>query len=140
MTKSKKKRIDPLDCNVPNINFSLKKVVSNKKDRRYNKWKEQRITRGFDDTETWELYMTIAKFILPRLKAFRKDTYSTPVTVDCTAVFTDKEWDDVLDKMIYAFTTIVRDDDYDSTTFHIEYNKQKEGLALFSEHFLSLWD
>ena len=139
MTKSKKRRIDPLNCNVPNVNFSLKKVVSNKKDRRYNKWKKQRITRGFDDTEMWNLFMTTAKFILPRLKVFKKYTYTTPLIENTISAATNKEWDEILDKMIYAFESIVRDD-MNSTNCRIEYPKQKEGLSLFGEHFLSLWD
>jgi len=41
-------------------------------DKRDWKFLWQRWTRGFDDSETWVLYMPITKFILPRLKRFKE--------------------------------------------------------------------
>ena len=41
-------------------------------DKRFPKWKKQRKKRGFDDTETWSLDVTICKYLVPRLKRFRK--------------------------------------------------------------------
>ena len=64
--KRKQKRIDPMSCNVPNICFSLMKTSDN----RWCKYKGQRLSRGFDDSETWNLDTTIAKFIIPRLERF----------------------------------------------------------------------
>jgi len=37
-------------------------------DDRLLKYKEQRKEHGFDDTETWNLNMSMAKFMSPRLK------------------------------------------------------------------------
>jgi hypothetical protein len=45
-----------------------------KKDKRQKLWKKQRDERGFDDTELWNLDVTMAKFILPRLAAFHKQS------------------------------------------------------------------
>ena len=38
----------------------------------------QRITRGFNDSETWNLDYTIAKLVLPRLKRFKELTNGIP--------------------------------------------------------------
>ena len=55
-----------MSCNVPNICFSLMRTSDN----RWCKYKGQRLSRGFDDSETWNLDTTIAKFIIPRLERF----------------------------------------------------------------------
>lgn len=51
---------------VPNVCFSL----TNKDDEREEDYKQQRVERGFDDSETWSLDMTIARFIIPRLERY----------------------------------------------------------------------
>lgn len=78
---------------------------------------KQRWTRGFDDSELWSLDWTIAKFVLPRLKAFREMGKA-----GCPAEFlfgdgTDAEIEAgqahfmaLVDKMIYAFECKVHDD------------------------------
>ena len=42
---------DPKYLGIPNICFSLTEDT----DRRESEYKEQRIQRGFDDSETWSL-------------------------------------------------------------------------------------
>lgn len=59
---------DPKYLGIPNIQFSL----TDKTDEREEKFSQQRIERGFDDSETWSLDCTITKFILPRLKDSEK--------------------------------------------------------------------
>ena len=61
------KKIDPLECNVPNICFSHATGLP-KNDDRLETYKEQRLERGFDDSELWNLDITIINFILPRLE------------------------------------------------------------------------
>jgi hypothetical protein len=39
-------------------------------DKRLETFREQRAERGFDDTETWSLDVTIARFIAPRLDRY----------------------------------------------------------------------
>ena len=39
---------------------------------REEEFSKQRIKRGFDESELWNLYITISKFIFPRLKQFIK--------------------------------------------------------------------
>lgn len=101
---------------------------------------EQRRTLGFDDTETWDLLYTIARFILPRLKRFKEigDFYvgaDTAASVKPLGYEPTKEVITILDKMILAFEIIATGYDYEPK------NKIKiqEGLDLFAKHFLALW-
>ena len=116
---------DPKELKIPNICFSLDE--GNEKDS--EKYKKQRIERGFDDTETYNLFTTIAQFVLPRLKRFKEvnDSYPNKMTFE--------EWDEILDKMIQSFELITQDN------FDIQRDdeKIKEGLDLFGKHFTKLW-
>jgi len=62
------KKVDIKYTDVPNICFSLTK----KEDDREEKFIEQRIERGFDDSETWSLCDTIANFTIPRLERYEE--------------------------------------------------------------------
>ena len=66
---------------MENINFSLARQLKND-DERLETFKRQRIERGFDDTELWNLDTTLLKFLLPRLKEFKKQTNSYPSNVE----------------------------------------------------------
>ena len=76
----------------------------------------QRRKRGFDDSELWSLDYTIAEFIYPRLKAFRKmDKMCVPTKfcVENDGIWlkeSNKIWNEKLDKMIAAFDLIVNHD------------------------------
>ncbi len=108
---------------IKNVNFS----IVDKKDKCWNKFKNQRKKRGFDDSELWNLDHTISKFILPRLKRFKNITMGYP------ACITEKEWDDTLDTMINAFEYIVKEE----TDTH--QNEIKKGLDNFRKYFFNLW-
>ena len=81
-------------------------------------------------SELWDLDYAFADFILPRLKAFKKNTISVPASL------TEDEWDDILDKMIIAFEYIITDDSwwiddprYDYIDYcHFSHSLTKEGL------------
>ena len=80
--------------------------------------------------DTWSLDYYIAKFILPRLKLFKKVERGYP----CDLKLID-EWHDILDKMIAAFEILATD----------EWNTQDEqkivdeGLDLFRKYYQDLW-
>ena len=57
--------------------------------------------------DIWNLDVTIAEFILPRLKLFKKKTISYPGYGEMD---TPEKWDEALDKMILAFEYILDDD------------------------------
>lgn len=102
------------------IDYGYSKQMS-ENDHRHDQWKFQRETRGFDDTELWNLDVTIAKFILPRLIAFRESV--------C-----EEESETVWDKMIFAFDFVI------NGRFDREgMIKVNEGLDLFRKHYLGLW-
>lgn len=108
------KGLDPID--IPNCNASCIESFDHfywQNDQsaqieKLSKLKQQRIERGFDDTELWNLYYTIAKYTLPRLVEFRKVVNGYP-----SAFETFNDWLDAIDKMIYAFDHIVNEEKYD---------------------------
>lgn len=75
------------------------------KKRQRKKWLKQH-NLYVNPIECWNLDLTIAKYVLPRLKLFRKDVdgYSA------NTVSSYEEWLEILDKMILAFEYIVEGD------------------------------
>ena len=51
-------------------NFSIAEEVYAKDPEKLKIYHDQRLSRGFDDTETWHLDKTLALFLIPRLKRF----------------------------------------------------------------------
>lgn len=99
----------------------------------------QLITRGYSYEDMWSLDCTISKFILPRLKEFRRmDKFGYPSY--CNDM---DEWNDMLDKMIFSFEYTVidlTDDVFLNKDFVKDEVKRQEGLKLFATHFNHLWD
>lgn len=118
------KESDPL--NRENVNFSLaSSLMSN--DERLEEFRKQRIERGFDDTELWDLNITIIKFILPRLKAFKECTSNYPRNLN-----SKEEWDIIIQSMIDYMQAIIDNND------ELE-EKYTEGWDNFHKYFFSLW-
>jgi hypothetical protein len=102
----------------------------------------QRLFRGWDDSDTWSLDYSLAKQILPRLERLRQKIEQCPATPlldddDC------KKWLDILDKMVFAFTKIIEQNDGEKM-FSIdderkENEKIQEGLDLFGKYYRNLW-
>lgn len=115
---------------IKNINFTVIDEAS----ERWGEYKEQRLERGFDDSELWNLDRTIAKFIYPRLKAFADKTIGTPPSLS------KEEWQSILQKMLDAFDIIVDDDKYFAyAPSNEEDNIIAIGLDLFAKWFCHLW-
>lgn len=120
---------------IPNVNFT----IIDENDDRWEEYKKQRLERGFDSSELWNLDSTIIKFALPRLKAFREDgTLSYP---DFDEARTPEGWHEVLDKMIWWM------ENYNDDVFPTEKSEQKEftrkleeGKSLFFKYFSHLWN
>lgn len=100
-----------------------------KNDKRQKKWKKQRKQRGFDSTELWNLDVTITKFVLPRLKAFKEEIIGYPANLS------EKKWDKILDKIIAAFEILSNED-----PFLYDDEKVDNGLKLFAKYYNRLWD
>lgn len=82
--------------------------------------------------DTFNLDVTIADFVLPRLEMFKK-------VVDCYPcdLNTIEEWYDILDKMIASFRIISESPPY--KTFNEHKEVIDEGLDLFREYYHDLW-
>lgn len=124
------------------------------------KGKTFQLRYGFDYRDTWNLDYKIAKYILPRLKYFRNNLHSVPPRKDKKAKMTKsgptclsiKEWQAVIDKMIFSFQFIVDESglndkyfDKDGCNFNKElynkdYKKYKQGMKSFMDYFDHLWD
>jgi len=96
-----------------------------KNDDRIPELKEQYKERGFDDTEIWSLYNSIAEYTLPRLKRFRE------IHGDHPSSLTKEDWNKTLDKMIKAFELILEEKSFEKDV--------EEGLGLFEIYFFDLW-
>lgn len=59
---------DPVKLGIPNINFSC--AVTRREDDRYERCLRERVERGFDYSETWNLDHTLCAFLAPRLAEF----------------------------------------------------------------------
>lgn len=92
----------------------------------------QKCTRGFSDKDTWNIDVTVAKFVLPRLKRFKELTNGHPHEI------TWEEWIEILDKIIYSFEMASDDDKYYGLNI-TENEKVQEGFALFGAYYTSLW-
>jgi hypothetical protein len=114
---------DPLKLKIPNICFSI--AAAN--DSRQKQFAKERIKYGFDESETWDLGGTIAKFIIPRLELFKK------ITDEC-----NEEPNKDLTKILTALKLITRDNG--SRMFTPKEEKAVQvGLKLLAENWMGLW-
>lgn len=90
----------------------------------------QRMDRGFDDFELWDLKIELAKHIAPRLKAFLHHHVSHPWDLE------PDEWEDTLDTMVEAFSLLA-----EGKMIYTEEERDKidEGLQNFIDYYGSLW-
>lgn len=125
----KESGVSPRDpYGIPNVCFSL--VDEN--DNRWEKYTQQRLERGFDDSETWNLDATISMFIYPRLKAFIEDVKN----LEChPGNISFDEWLNILNEILKAFEILSQD----SERTEDEEKIIERGLDLFREHFHNLW-
>lgn len=104
---------------------------------RYNLFKRklrflwQKLDRGWSDDEIWNLDISLAKLILPRLKRFKeiKGGYPGGMTLD--------KWEEILNQMIYAFEKSANRFEWDCDP---EITKEvQKGLSLFAQYYGHLW-
>lgn len=94
----------------------------------------QRLLRGWDDSETWNLDYSLANLILPRLKRFRKLHCGYPGQLE-----TDGEWNTIIDQMIYSFEYLASEKAWGIASEEEAVEIQK-GLDLFAKYYRNLWD
>lgn len=128
--KVKEADVSPRDpYGIKNVCFSLMEET----DDRWDEYAQQRLERGFDDSELWNLDHSIACFILPRLKRFRETAGGYPGYLKNM-----DEWYSILDQMIEGFELIVNDEINFNKNEEIE-NKKNKALDLLREYFYALW-
>ena len=110
---------------VPNVCFS----ITDKKDKREKEYSKQRIERGFDDSELWNLDMTISKFIVPRLEAY----------IEYAGNIIDQNEDTrmKINSLLEALKLI--SDQKNLYPSDEEKEKIKKGLSYFNQVFERLW-
>ncbi len=91
-------------------------------------WWQRRI-RGWDDRDTWSLDVSIAQFILPRLKRLREISNGYPEEL------TEESWDMILDQMIESFEIVCDDEWY----MFPDIEKFQKGFKLFTKYYCNLW-
>lgn len=123
----------------------ITKVRIKEKDERYGDSLNFYLTNDFFFEECWNLDETLAALILPRLIYYRDNHYGAP---NCLFEYDEfdhikeedgfKKWNEILDKMIWAFYLYISVD----LLCRTEEQEQQidEGLKLFAEYFQSLWD
>jgi|TARA_B110000881_G_scaffold140392_1_gene123778 hypothetical protein len=92
---------------------------------------QQSIKVKIDKWDTWSMDHSLAHIILPMLKQLKETNYGYP------ADLTEAKWNDIMDKMIYAFEHKVRDGDMVDTG---DQKKMQEGFRLFGKYYQNLWD
>ena len=98
-------------------------------DKRYKAHLRQIKKYGFSDSETWGLDCTIAAFVLPRLRRYKKVANGYPAHLPSF-----KAWIDILNKIEYSLASVLEDDFLNKND--AEY---LEGMQLFAEYFSHLW-
>jgi hypothetical protein len=126
------------------------------------KYSFQRLRRGYSDSDLWNLDVTLAEFIYPRVKAFRdkyakNPFYEKPKDLSDQEIglpvrdgsgnftvqtYTEKEWLEVLDKIVFAFERTAKEFDCSLPPLEAEEEQRRvaEGLQLFVRHLHHLWD
>lgn len=121
-----------LECNkeTKNKKFCQGKSIMNygyheevdKDDPRQEVWEKQREKDGFDETELWNLDITIARFILPRLKSFKE--------------YTHLEIDFPIDEIIHGMEETIKGYDFGNGDREVA----DKGWRLLGEFYYKLWD
>lgn len=120
-------QIEPRDpYGIKNVCFSM----IDETDSRWETYTKQRLERGFDSSELWNLDATIAKFIYPRLKVFAENADGChPSDV------TQEEWNDILKRMVNGFELLSSDRMKSDEEAQLE----DDALDLFAQWFNGLW-
>lgn len=131
----------------------------------YTITKYQQLRYGVADSECWSLDYTFTRYMLPRLKHFKKMTrYSHPSDV------TPEEWENILDEIIWAFEYMADEDaflpmppcDMDMEQIfdpnrpktleremmwrdyfeklNVYQHRKEQALKLFAKYYEALWD
>ena len=91
---------------------------------------ERRRFGGWDSRDTYELDVTIARFVVPRLKLFIQLNNRYPNCID------EVTWNEYLGEILFALEMVAARDNPDQS---VDWVRVKNGLELFGRHFTDLW-
>jgi len=94
----------------------------------------QRMTRGWSDKDIWNFDWYLAGIIKGGLKRLKETQFGCPNNL------TEKQWDRILDSIIWTFDTIGKTENSGKVLTKRESKKMEKGLRLFIENYFSLWD
>lgn len=121
-------------CNVPKTRKDGLNLRIVKDPERRNDLKLQDKLVGFNETCTWNLDTSIAKYIYPRLVMFKNVHIGRPINLSC-----DKDWLNILDEMIDGFKLIADDDAVFEYNNKNSMKKMKRAIELLHKHYFDLW-
>ena len=116
---------------VKEIRKKRKASMKENDKERLKKIKKFKKKYGFDYRDCWNLDVSIAYYVLPRLIYIRAKEYGYPSEFDSI-----EPWNKILDKVIAAFTYMTEDDFFIINPHREEID---EGLDLFRKYFFHFW-
>lgn len=115
----------------------IKQIQKERIDSRKKLWLKQFKNRGWTNKELWNLDVSFANWILPRLIEFKKQTLSYPSKFKNVT-----QWKKVLQTMIDGFTIMATENEYFAlprTDKDKKFKKIKLSMSLFHEYVYDLW-
>ncbi len=106
-------------------------MLVDRSDGRWEEYREAQKRTGVSPDECWNLDMTFACFMVPRLKAFREMTCGYP-----GALSSMEEWHGILDRVIDGLELMSEDRVVYSDD---ERERIERGLDLFREWIQGMW-
>lgn len=92
----------------------------------------QYLTKGYADSELWNLDTTIARFLLPRVRRFASNTHSYP------SELTEQQWAEILNEIRIALEVAAKGEYWDLSKE--EHERVQRGFELLGKWFQNLWD
>lgn len=122
LTKSQLKKVRHIiESKVYQGSLSFnKKDILTPKDKRFNKYARQLLKRGFDDSETWDLGSAMARWLIPRLKRFKKLNMGYPGRF-AKYKYGYEKWKKIIDEILWMLEEQVT---------------EKEETDLFNQYYL----
>ena len=134
-TQKKSKDSSKLSIVSEKNNFSVAEEVYERDPETLEKYKQQRESQGFDDTETWHLDRTLALFLIPRLERFIQVNNGFPTSE------TEESYDEKLNFILNSFKEYYYNEN-EEVSLEIEKERlsnAKKAAVLLGELWFDLW-
>ena len=135
LTQKKSKDSSKLSTTSEINNFSIAEEVYERDPEALEKYRQQRDSQGFDDTETWHLDRTLALFLIPRLERFIQVNNGFPTSE------TEESYDEKLNFILNSFKEYYYNEN-EEVSLEIEKERlsnAKKAAVLLGELWFDLW-